>query len=144
MQYQKSEHNYVIVCEQGEEVIKTLTKFCTDNNIANAHLTGIGAVSSLSCGYYNLEEKKYYFTTYNQMLEVVGLTGNVMLKDDKPFVHVHGIFTDQNNAAFGGHIEHMTVGVTLEIILTPLASTLERTRNDTIGLALINYPADHA
>ena len=63
-----------------------------------------------------------------------------MMKDGEPFVHMHGIFTGTDNKAFGGHVKEMGVGVTLEVILTPLASSLDRQPNDDIGLFLISCP----
>jgi len=128
----------IIRLDKGENVVRSLTDFCSENNITNATFTGIGAVEHLTCGYYALHEKQYHFTDYNELIEVVSLTGNVMLKDGKPFIHVHGVFTDTKNSAFGGHIVEMRVGVVLEVVLTPLESTLERKLDECIGLALID------
>ncbi len=140
MRYQHENHNHIIIIEKGESFIETLTTYCTEHGIENAFFRGIGAVDELECGYYALEEKQYYFTTYTELLEVAGLTGNVMLKDGKPFIHAHGVFTDSTNNAFGGHIKDMRVGVTLEVILTKLDSTLSRQLNDDIGLFLVHCP----
>lgn len=138
MQHKITDTEHIVVLEKGEEVIHTLTQYCKDNAIEYAYFRGVGAVDKLECGYYELGEKQYHFTIYDQMLEVVSMTGNVMLKDGEPFVHVHGVFTDTTNNAFGGHIKEMRVGVTLEIILTPLTSHTDRQLDDDIGLFLIN------
>lgn len=138
MQYAYSDNTHIIKIERGEDVVKTLTVFCKTHQISNAYFTGIGAVEWLSCGYYALQEKQYYFKEYNELVEVVSLTGNVMLKDGEPFIHVHGVFTDTTNTAFGGHIVEMRVGVVLEVILTPLSSSISRTHDDCIGLYLMD------
>lgn len=137
MHYTKADTTYVIRIDKGEEVVKSITEFCTKEGMQNAHFTGIGAVDVLKCGYYNLEEKQYHFTDYAEPLEVVSLTGNVMQKDGAPFVHVHGVFTDTENKAFGGHIVEMRVHVVLEVMLTPLSSKIERHLDECIGLALM-------
>lgn len=121
-------------------MIKTLTSFSNAHGIQNAHFSAIGAVEYVSCGYYSLVEKKYYFKQYDELVEVVSSTGNIMLKDGVPFVHLHAVFTDTDNNAFGGHVEEMRVGVTLEVILVPLQSSVSRVHNDNIGLFLINCP----
>jgi uncharacterized protein len=141
MQYEKLDNTYVIKLEQGELVIDSLTKLCVSEKIVNADFSGIGAVKGLTCGYYDLEQKKYYFTNYPDLVEVVSLTGNLLLKDDKPFIHMHGVFTDTKNQAFGGHISEMTVGVVLEVILRPLNGNIKRTLDTCIGLALIDIKA---
>lgn len=137
MKSQKADTTFIIRIDKGEEVVKTITEFCIKEGIQNAYFTGIGAVDTLTCGYYNLEEKQYHFTDYTEPLEVVSLMGNVMLRDGAPFVHVHGVFTDTENKAFGGHIVDMRVHVVLEVILTPLQSSVERHLDDCIGLALM-------
>ena len=141
MQYEKLDDTYVIKIEQGEAVVESLTGFCVNKNIVNAEFSGIGAVKGLTCGYYDLAQKKYYFTDYPDLVEVVSLTGNVLLKDDKPFIHIHGVFTDTKNQAFGGHISKMTVGVVLEVILRPLMGNIKRSLDTCIGLALIDIKA---
>ena len=138
MQYQKLEESYVIKIEQGEAVIDSLTKLCIKEQINNSEFSGIGAVKGLSCGYYDLENKQYFFTQYSDLVEVVSLTGNVFLKEGAPFIHLHGVFTDTKNRAFGGHVAEMKVGVVLEIVLRPLAGKIRRTLDSCIGIALID------
>lgn len=137
MKYTKTNNTYQLTIAKGEEVISTLTQFCVEQGISNAWLSGLGAVESLTCGYYALSEKKYYFTDYEQLLEVVSLTGNVMLKEGEPFLHVHGVFTGEDNNAFGGHVKQMVVGVTLEVILRAQDTTIERHLDEDIGLFLM-------
>lgn len=140
MQYQDTDRGYMVVINKGENLVSTLTEFAKEKDISNAVFRGIGAVESLTCGYYDLQEKEYHFHDYEQMLEVVSMIGNVMLKDDEPFIHVHGVFTDETNNAFGGHVKEMTVGVTLEVYLETLDSKCDRQLNEEIGLFLINCP----
>jgi uncharacterized protein len=133
----KTDTTIILRIDKSEDVVKSITEFCTKERINNAYFTGIGAVGKLTCGYYNLEEKQYHFTEYSEPLEVVSLTGNVMLKDGTPFVHVHGVFTDIENKAFGGHVVEMNVHVVLEVMLTPLSTKIERHIDDCVGLALL-------
>ncbi len=140
MRFTQTDNRYILKIERGEVVVETITKFCQKQSIRNAIFSGIGAVDKLTCGYYSLEEKQYYFTDYNEMIEVVSLTGNVTLKEDNPFVHVHGVFTNTKNQAFGGHIVEMQVGVVLEVILESLKTNIQRVADDCIGLALMDLP----
>lgn len=140
MQYAETDGIYLITLKRGEQVVATVTRFCAEHGIQNGYLTGIGAVDELTCGYYALSEKQYHFTEYHDLIEVVSLTGNVFLKEGKPFVHAHGVFTDTKNAAFGGHIVDMRVGVTLEVVLMPLSSAFSRLPDECIGLSLTDLP----
>lgn len=138
MQVTKADSTYIIKLEPGEAVLKTLTDFCTSEGIKNGTLQAIGAVESVSCGYYELPTKQYHFRQYNEMVEVVSLQGNVALKDGAPFLHIHAVFTNTKNEAFGGHVEEMVVGVTLEVVLNVLPSKVERVYDEGIGLFLMN------
>lgn len=137
MQFTKAEHTYILKIEKGEEVIKSLTDFCTREHIENAHFSAIGAVEWISCGYYSLATEQYHFKQYDELCEVLNATGNVMLKDGVPFVHMHATFSDESNQAFGGHIEEMRVGVVLEVMLTVLPTQIARVHDESIGLYLM-------
>jgi len=133
------EHTELIILRRGEQVLERLTRHCKDKGIQNASLSGIGAVTQITCGYYDLEARSYEFREYPDLYEVVNLTANVMLKDDQPFVHMHATFTDTENRAFGGHVEEMCVGVTLELILRRYPTALSRSYDDETGLHLIGH-----
>lgn len=142
MQYTRSKDTYIIKVERGEEVVSMLTDFCADHGIKNASFSGIGAVDHLSCGYYALHEKRYYFTEYDELLEAVNLTGNVALKEGKPFVHMHGVFTDTTNTAFGGHVASARAGVVVEVVMHAYESSIERIYDEGVGLFLLSCGND--
>lgn len=132
----------LLVFEKGQLVVEQLTRHCKDKGIMNASFQGIGAVDSIECGYYDLEKQSYKFTTYDTLCEVVGFMGNVMLKDGQPFVHAHGSFTDEQNNAFGGHVNEMRVGATIEIVLHKFTTTIERKFDQETGLYLVDLRGD--
>lgn len=138
MRHQKIDDTYVIRLDKGEKVLESLTAWCEANNVSAAHLRGIGAVEHASFGYYDIGAKQYHFTEYNEMLEVVSMQGNVALKEGKPFLHVHAVFTGQDNTARGGHVQEMTVGVVLEVMLEPLSHEIVREHDECIGLYLMD------
>ncbi len=139
MRAKKVDQYYLVRIDKGEEVISALTEFCKEQNIQNATITALGAVEHISCGYYAVSEKKYYFKEYNGLFEVLNATGNVILKDGSPFVHLHATFSDTDNHAFGGHVESMRVGVVLEVVISPLPSSISRIVDEDIGLALMDF-----
>ncbi len=139
MKFTQDKNIYILRLDRGEDLISSIEEFCQKHNISNGYFSGIGAVDNLSCGYYSLEEKKYYFRQYTEMLEVVSLTGNIYLKEGKPFVHVHGVFTDKENKAFGGHIERAQVGLVLELVINVTDTSVERKFDETTGLGILNF-----
>ncbi len=126
-----------LVLEQGEEVVKTLTAYCETTEVHAGSISGIGAVTRVVCGYYALDVREYRFTTYPDLYEVVSLTANVALKDGKPFVHMHAVFSDAQNHTFGGHVASMVVGVTLEVFVDTYPTALHRQYDEATGLYLL-------
>lgn len=138
MKHKQVDDRFILKIEQGEKVHQALTQFCDDHNIQNAIISGIGAASQVTCGYYDLQQREYRFKEYVDLVEVVSYQGNIMIKEGSLFVHAHGTFSDTDNQVFGGHVEEMTVGVVMEIILTPLGSSITRTFDENTGLYLMN------
>jgi uncharacterized protein len=138
MKHKQVDTAYILKIEKDEEVIAALAQFCAEQGVTNASIVGLGAVDWIQCGYYDLKTKEYVFQEYDGLYEVLNATGNVMLKEGKPMVHLHATFSDTENRAFGGHVAAMRVGVVLEVILTPLSSTIERKLDEQIGLFLMD------
>ena len=137
MTFRKTEKGYIIRIFRGEKVIETLTKFCERENIKGAYFHGLGAVEESEFGYYDLSKKEYFFKKYEEMMEVVSMTGNVSLLEGKTTLHVHAVFSDTENNTLGGHIKEATVGVTIEVHLTDYGESLERKFDPEIGLNLL-------
>jgi len=141
MTHKKTNNGYIIRLFQGEKILESLTAFCVDHSIESGRLEGIGAVSSATIGYYDLEQKQYHFTTYDDVIyELVSMTGNVALVDGKPFLHVHAAIAGQDLKVLGGHVQEMTVGVTVEVFLTPNDGNVVRELDKEIGLKLMSLP----
>ena len=140
MKVRDTEKGFVLVLARGEELIATLTDFCTRRGISSAVFQGIGAVERVKIGYYDLGKKEYFFRSESGIFEVASMQGNVALVDNKPFVHAHAVLSrcDETCACIGAHIKEAFVAVTLEIFLTVLDTPLKRTLDESIGLKLLN------
>ena len=138
MQFIKSDRTYIIRLEKNEDILDELTKFCEKENITSATLSGIGAVDTATLAFYNLESKEYEFRKFSEDYEVVSLTGNVSLVENKPFLHIHCVISNNNFECFGGHLKEGAVGATLEINLTQIDLKIERFINQETGLKLLN------
>ena len=135
MQFQKIGKDYLINIDKDEKVVETLTKFCKENGIKNAKLSGIGAVKKTEIGAYDLPKKEYIKREYSEILELLSLEGNVALKDGEPFVHAHVVLSDHKMQTLGGHLFETTVGVAGEFFLTQFDGNAYRELKPDIGLA---------
>jgi hypothetical protein len=86
----------------------------------------------VTIGWFNLDTSGYEHSTYSEPHEVLSLSGNVSLKDGKPFVHIHTSLAGRDNRVIGGHLFSGIVCNTVELfILESKSINLIRQKGDT-------------
>jgi predicted DNA-binding protein with PD1-like motif len=140
MDFQRFDHRYQLRFLSGERAIATLLAFCRAEGIGYAALSGLGAVSAVDLAYFSDETREYETHAIDEQQEVIGLTGNITLKDGQPFAHVHATFGARDLSVRGGHVMEMTVRPNLEIWLTRGIDTVTRLPDEESGLYLMSLP----
>jgi predicted DNA-binding protein with PD1-like motif len=140
MNFKRFDHRYQLRFMAGEKAVATLLDFCRREGIGYAALSGLGAVSSVDLAYFNDETLKYETHKIEEQLEVIGLTGNITIKEGEPFAHVHATFGARDLSVRGGHIMEMTVKPNLEIWLTRGTEDIVRLPDEGSGLYLMSLP----
>jgi uncharacterized protein len=101
----------------GEDILERLTDLVQKNHISSGSFTAIGTVEKATVGYF-IGDGQYSNTSLQGPLEVVSCMGNVTLKEGRPFVHAHMVFSDSQGRTYGGHLmPGTTVDATLEVTL---------------------------
>ena len=121
------------------DLYEEINKICIDENIKAGSISAIGAVSSLKLGFYNQETKEYIYTTYayDEPMEIVSCTGNVSIKDGKPFCHIHITAADKQGKCIGGHLVAGTAVFAGEVIIQEfLGEDLIRETDEVTKLSL--------
>ena len=132
---------FAIVFDKNDDVRESLLEFANSNRFADAHLTGIGAFSEVTLGYFDPNRKDYKKIPINEQVEVLSFTGNIVQKDGKPRLHAHVVVGKADGTAHGGHFLGGRVWPTLEITLSELPVHLRRRDDVETGLALIELAA---
>lgn len=129
--------NYMGRVPYGADLLEFLNTFMAENDIKAGQVTAIGAVSKAAVGYYDQDAQIYRDVVFDKHLEILNLTGNVSLKDGKPFVHAHATFSDEKGNTFGGHLTKGTKVFAGEFIVKAFAcEPLDRVPDPDTGLAL--------
>lgn len=115
----------------NSDLLKEINKFCIENNITTGQISIIGAVKKLSVGFYLQNEKRYISLDKiakfaDKPMEIVSCSGNISIKDNKPFAHVHIIGSDFDGATFGGHLTEGAVVFAAEFIIHSFEGKLLR------------------
>lgn len=88
--------------ERGEDLLEGLDRAVSDLGLEAATLQVIGALERASLGYFDPASARYLRTETGHVVIASGL-GNVSLRDDRPFIHLHLVVSGSDGAARGGH-----------------------------------------
>jgi len=133
-----SNNSHLLIVNRGEELIERLNQYASESDLNSAWLSGLGGADQVTLGFYDLEAKDYVWQEYSQPLEIVSLTGNMTIVDGRPYWHIHGVFSGQDFQSISGHVNSLRVGLTAEVLITPLPMNLTRSFDETTGLKLID------
>jgi predicted DNA-binding protein with PD1-like motif len=124
--------------DKGDDLLNDLTDLCRSKRITAGTFNVIGAVQQASLGYYDQRKNKYRDPLQlKHALEIVSCSGNISLKDKKPFIHAHIVLADDHGRAFGGHLMPGTIVFAAEFVIRELKGiSLNRIPDRSTGLFL--------
>ena len=128
---------YILRFDLGEDAIETLKGFCVEEKIVSGFVSGIGAVSEVVLGFYDLANKRYIDNSIVKNMEIASFSGNFSVFENEPVIHAHGVFSDESGVCIGGHVKKMVVAATCEAFLIKLDEKIERIKNSEIELNLM-------
>lgn len=123
--------------ETGSDLVEEIEHYCAEQGILAAQVTVIGAVRRARFAYYEQDDHRYLELGTDTHHEIVGFTGNVSLRDDRPYLHAHATFADATGACIGGHLLRGTEVFAAEIMIREIGGvSLVRLPDEATGLAL--------
>ncbi|HON85322.1 MAG TPA: DNA-binding protein [Syntrophorhabdaceae bacterium] len=123
--------------QKGDDLIEGIKAFLKDESIHKGIISGIGAASRVSIGYYDQTEKRYKMDTFEEPMEILSIKGNISIKDGEPFPHLHGVFSKKDHTCLGGHIFEGTEVFAFEFeVLEFSGDTFIRGYDEETGLYL--------
>ena len=135
--HEQEEKTFALVFDPGDEVMEELTNFAKENGLNAAHFTAIGAFSSATLGYFDMEKKEYKEIPVDEQVEVLSLVGDIALFEGEPKLHAHAVLGRSDGTTRGGHLLEAHVQPTLEVILVESPEHLRRETDEKTGLPLL-------
>jgi predicted DNA-binding protein with PD1-like motif len=121
----------------GSDLLESLTSIVQRERITLGRIQAIGATTHAVVAYYDQATKKYCPLEFSGGMEILNLTGNVSIRDGKPFVHVHVLLGDAQGRVYGGHVMPGTKLFALELSIDELeGDQLSRSQDEQTGLFL--------
>lgn len=100
----------------GEDLFESVERYAREHHLTQAWVQALGAVSHLSFYFYDQDAQRYEQRHIPEKLEILNCTGNVSLKDGKPFPHLHLTCAGHDGKAVGGHLTPGTKVFACEIL----------------------------
>jgi uncharacterized protein len=123
--------------ETGSDLVEEIERHCVEQGVLAAQVTVIGAVRRAAFAYYEQEARRYRELSTGTHHEIVGFTGNISLRDDRPFLHAHATFADASGACVGGHLLRGCEVFAAEVMIREIGGVeLVRHPDASTGLAL--------
>ena len=121
----------------GSDLVEEIERFCLEREVTAAQVTVVGAVRRARYAYYEQHDRRYRELSTDSHHEIAGFTGNISLRDDKPFLHAHATLADAAGATVGGHLLHGTEVFAAEVMIRELGDvSLVRLLDQETGLSL--------
>ncbi|MGA1847462.1 PPC domain-containing DNA-binding protein [Deferribacter abyssi] len=101
--------------KKGDDLYYSLMNIIDKIPITAGIIIGIGAVQKANIAYFNQIKKEYENFHFNEAMEIVSLKGNISLKENKPFAHIHISLARSDFTVVGGHLLPDTIIYACEI-----------------------------
>ena len=132
-----SPNDWLVRLDVGDEIVASLVKFASEENVKSASFSGLGAVGGLKYGYFDINDREYKVAEESISLEIVNLTGNLARIDGEPIVHPHISVGFPDMSVRGGHLVEGIISVTGEIFVHTYDADINRAEEERFGLKLI-------
>ena len=139
MKYRLKDNTILVVLEKGEEIFESLYTIIEKLDIKFAWINGIGAAKNITLGSYPSTVKKYIKKNFDGEFELTSIIGNVSIKENDPFIHIHATISDEECNAYAGHLFSAITAVTCELILNISDKPVYRKKCNEVGLHLWNF-----
>ncbi len=139
MEYKRFDNTVIVRIDRGEEILEQLAVVAQKENIKLASVQALGATDSFTVGVYDTESKQYHSNEFNGVFEIVSLVGTVNTMNGEFYSHLHMSAGNEKGEVFGGHLNRARVSATCELVITVINGTVDRFRDEKIGLNLFDF-----
>ena len=117
MNWQQFGDTYILKLETHEEFTRELKKFCIENGIKTASISALGAVNSVTLGFYNTQTQTYLEQSFHRGFELSSAIGTVQTIDGELVLHIHATISDKDFRTYGGHLFRAITSKVIEVVI---------------------------
>jgi len=122
--------------DHDSEIVASITALAESLGVEVGAVSAIGALKRATIGYYDQETHEYRAIEIDRPVEISSLSGNISIRDGKPFLHAHATLADSQGNVRGGHLSSGTVFAAEVFIRELCGRPPTRTHDPTTDLFL--------
>lgn len=129
---------FILILNSGENLHESINQCAKDAKLKGASVSGLGQVEKPILAYFSSDPKaKPSLTTFEGFYELASLNGNITNNANTYYTHLHAVLANKKFQGLAGHVNEARVGLTVELTITPLSSTVKRTVDTETGFGPI-------
>ena len=133
-----SEKPFILVLNTNDDLLSSISACAKDAKLLGASIVALGQLHNPTLAYFTSNPKdKPTLTKFNGYFELASLNGNIAKNEKGYYTHAHAVLANQKFNGIAGHVDNSKVGLTVEVTITPLSSTLKRTVDPETGFGPI-------
>ena len=144
MEHSEDQGLIMVRLHQNEDLFESLESVCRACDVrTGVLLSGIGMLKQAELSFF-VKQGRYATVLFPEPLELVTLTGNVLLQDGEYKFHLHAVLAKDTKEAVAGHLSKGKVNVTNEIVILKTAIPALRKLDDATGLMALTFEQENA
>jgi predicted DNA-binding protein with PD1-like motif len=122
--------------DHGADLVDQISKLAVDEGIHTGTFSVLGALTQAEIAFYDQESHEYSKLPVGENTELVSCTGNVSIREGKPFVHAHVVLADSDGKTIGGHLIRGKIFAAELFFIELMGEPMIRENDQTTGLYL--------
>lgn len=90
--------------DRGADLVSQISELARIEGIQAGVFSALGALTQSKIAFYDQGSHEYTELLMTEPVELVSCTGNISIRDGKPFVHAHAVLAGSDGETKGGHL----------------------------------------
>lgn len=139
MEYRENGDVIFIRLHQDEDLFESLREICRKCDLGvGIVISGVGMLKQAEISYF-VESGRYSPVMFPEPLELVSLSGNIIIKEDDCHIHLHAALARESKETLAGHLSKGKVNVTNEIVILKTTILADRELDAATGLMALTF-----
>ncbi len=118
---------FILVLNPDDELLSSISACAKEAKLLGGSISALGQLHNPTLAYFTSNPKdKPTLTQFKGYFELASLNGNIAKNENGYYTHAHAVLANQKFNGIAGHVDNSKVGITVEVTITPLPSTLQR------------------